>query len=90
MSWQAYVDNNLVGSKCVVKAAIFGADASKWAASAGFNVTADEAKKLVAGFKDNNAIRANGIYLSGTKYFALRTDDRSIYGKSVSICKFDA
>jgi profilin len=81
MSWQQYVDTNLVGSKSVTQAAIFGHDGSKWAASAGFNVTADEAKKLVAGFKDANGIRASGIFLAGTKYLTLKADDRSIYGK---------
>jgi profilin len=83
MSWQTYVDSNLVGSKAVSKAAIFGHDGSKWAASAGFNVTADEAKKLVAGFKDANSVRSNGVFLNGVKYLTLRADDRSIYGKKV-------
>jgi profilin len=83
MSWQAYVDNNLVGSKCITKAAIFGIDGSKWAASGGFNVTPDEAKKLAAAFKDPTGIRASGLYLSGQKYFALKADDRSIYAKQV-------
>ena len=36
MSWQAYVDSNLVGTKFVTQAAIFGHDGGKWAASAGF------------------------------------------------------
>eukprot|EP01114_Cavostelium_apophysatum_P012872 TRINITY_DN298_c0_g1_i1.p2 TRINITY_DN298_c0_g1~~TRINITY_DN298_c0_g1_i1.p2 ORF type:complete len:127 (-),score=28.44 TRINITY_DN298_c0_g1_i1:178-558(-) len=89
MSWQAYVDTNLVGSKCVTKAAIVGLDGNKWAGSSGFNVTADEAKKLVAAFKDASAIRAGGLVLAGQKYFALKTDDRSIYvkqGSAGAIC----
>jgi len=81
MSWQAYVDNNLVGSKCVSQAAIFGLNAAKWAASPNFNVNPEEVKKLVAAFKDPSGIRAEGIHLSGTKYLTLRADDRSIYGK---------
>jgi len=81
MSWQAYVDNNLVGSKCITKGAIIGLDGSKWASSPGFNVTPDEAKKLVAAFKDANGIRAAGLFLNTVKYFALGCTDRSIYGK---------
>eukprot|EP01117_Protostelium_nocturnum_P020532 TRINITY_DN9283_c1_g1_i1.p2 TRINITY_DN9283_c1_g1~~TRINITY_DN9283_c1_g1_i1.p2 ORF type:complete len:127 (-),score=45.87 TRINITY_DN9283_c1_g1_i1:137-517(-) len=81
MSWQTYVDTNLVGSGAVSQAAIFGHDGSKWAASAGFNVTAQEAKNLAAGYKDASSLRANGIHLSGVKYLTLRADDRSIYGK---------
>eukprot|EP01088_Endostelium_zonatum_P013764 TRINITY_DN28593_c0_g1_i1.p1 TRINITY_DN28593_c0_g1~~TRINITY_DN28593_c0_g1_i1.p1 ORF type:complete len:149 (+),score=23.25 TRINITY_DN28593_c0_g1_i1:53-499(+) len=79
MSWQTYVDTNLVGSGAVSQAAIFGHDGSKWAASAGFNVTAQEAKNLAAGYKDASSLRANGIHLSGVKYLTLRADDRSIY-----------
>jgi len=39
MSWQAYVDTNLVGTKKVAKAAIFGHDGTLWATSKGFNVS---------------------------------------------------
>ena len=38
MSWQTYVDSNLVGSGKVQKACIFGLDGSPWASSAGFSV----------------------------------------------------
>jgi len=81
MSWQAYVDNNLIGTKCISKAAIHGHDGGKWATSGGFTVSADEAKKLIAGFKDPSGLRANGITVHGIKYLTLKTDDRSIYGK---------
>ena len=39
MSWQTYVDTNLVGTGKVQKAAIFGLDGSQWATSAGFTVS---------------------------------------------------
>ena len=81
MSWQAYVDNNLVGSKAVAKAAILGHDGNKWAATAGFNVTPDEGKKLFAAFKDATGIRASGLFIAGVKFLTLRADERSIYGK---------
>jgi profilin len=38
MSWQTYVDSNLLGTKKVAKAAIFGHDKSQWATSTGFSV----------------------------------------------------
>lgn len=38
MSWQDYVDNQLIASKCVQKAAIAGHDGALWAKSAGFEV----------------------------------------------------
>ena len=39
MSWQAYVDTNLLGTGKVQRAAIFGHDGSCWATSAGFSVS---------------------------------------------------
>src|SRR3990167_3918347 len=81
MSWQAYVDTNLVGTGCVTKAAIVGHNGGAWAASAGFNVSADEAKKVFSGFSSPDTIRASGAHVAGVKYMVIRADDRSIYGK---------
>ena len=39
MSWQAYVDTNMVGTGKILKAAIYGHDGSLWATTAGFNVS---------------------------------------------------
>lgn len=38
MSWQQYVDSNLVGTGHVSQAAIVGVGGGIWAKSAGFNV----------------------------------------------------
>eukprot|EP01123_Difflugia_compressa_P010734 TRINITY_DN3_c0_g1_i4.p1 TRINITY_DN3_c0_g1~~TRINITY_DN3_c0_g1_i4.p1 ORF type:complete len:127 (-),score=35.88 TRINITY_DN3_c0_g1_i4:130-510(-) len=81
MSWQSYVDTNLVGTGLVSVAAIAGHDGSIWANTAGFNVTADEVKKLLAGFADPGPLRASGLFINGEKYLVLKADDRSIYGK---------
>ncbi|KAJ8030924.1 Profilin-1A [Holothuria leucospilota] len=84
MSWQGYIDNNLVGSGFVKQAAILGLDGSQWATSSGFAVSAAEAKAMVAGFTDPSNLRASGIRASGEKYMCLRTDDSSLYGKKGS------
>lgn len=39
MSWQDYVDNQLLASQCVSKAAIAGHDGGVWAKSEGFDVS---------------------------------------------------
>merc|ERR1711879_623596 len=39
MSWQTYVDTNLVGTGAVTQAAIIGHDGNTWATSAGFAVS---------------------------------------------------
>ncbi|KAG0307799.1 profilin, required for normal timing of actin polymerization in response to thermal stress [Dissophora globulifera] len=83
MSWQAYVDNNLVGSGKVTKAAIFGLDGSLWATSSDFKVGGAEVQKLVAAFDDVSDIAANGLHLEGTKFVFLRKGtENSIYARS--------
>jgi len=80
--WQAYVDNNLVGTGSVTKGAIFGQDGSTWAITPGWNISAAEVKSLTEGFSDNGAkLRANGLYMGGQKHIVLRADERSIYSK---------
>lgn len=39
MSWQDYVDKQLIASRCVSKAAIAGHDGNVWAKSEGFDVS---------------------------------------------------
>jgi hypothetical protein len=39
MSWQDYVDNQLIASQCVSKACIAGHDGGVWAKSDGFEVS---------------------------------------------------
>ncbi|ODQ66571.1 Profilin/allergen [Nadsonia fulvescens var. elongata DSM 6958] len=81
MSWQAYVDN-LIGSGKVDKAALFSrAGDSVWATSANLNVTAPEIAALAHGFDDASPLQASGLHIQGQKFFLLRADDRSIYGK---------
>merc|ERR1712232_47941 len=81
MSWQDYVDKNLVGTGKVKKAGIYGLNGAKWAASSGFNVSATEVKNLLAGLSDNSKLQTSGVVVAGTKYLLLRASDRSIYGK---------
>merc|ERR1712137_876651 len=79
MSWQAYVDQQLVGTGHISRGAILGLDGSQWAATAGFGV--GEGKQLADLFNNPNNAYASGIHVSGTKYLAVKADNRSIYGK---------
>jgi len=81
MSWQAYVDTNLVGTGKVKNAAIFGHNGSEWATSPGFKMTETEAKNIIAAFDDPTNVRANGIFAASEKYFALGCSSNSVYGK---------
>ncbi|KAJ1966115.1 profilin, required for normal timing of actin polymerization in response to thermal stress [Dipsacomyces acuminosporus] len=81
MSWQPYVDNNLVGSGKITQAAIYGLDGGVWAQSPNFPLTTDEFQKINAGFSDNNSLLASGVFIGGTKYMAVQVNDDHIHGK---------
>ena len=42
-----------------------------------------EVTAFVAAFKDSAAPFEKGIHVAGTKYFCIKADDRSLYGKQV-------
>jgi len=81
MSWQAYVDNIIASGKVDQGAIYSRAGDSVWATSAGFNVSAAEISEVVRGFDNPAGLQENGLHVQGQKYFLLRADDRSIYGK---------
>jgi len=82
MSWQAYVDTSLLGSGKIDKAAIFNAAGnSAWAVSPNFTPKPEELKALVVGFDNAAPLHEKGIHIAGVKYFCIKGDDRSIYGK---------
>ncbi|CEH17725.1 profilin [Ceraceosorus bombacis] len=81
MSWQGYVDTNLVGTGNVTAAAILGLKGGVWASSAGFTITPQEQQAIVSGFDDPSPLQAGGIHAGGKKYFTLSANPRSIYGK---------
>ncbi|CAI2180231.1 8157_t:CDS:2 [Funneliformis geosporum] len=81
MSWQAYVDNQLLGTGKIAQAAIYGQNASLWATSPGFSLSQEEISTLVEAFDNAEKIQANGLYVNGLKYFALFHDDVNIHGK---------
>merc|ERR1711991_191487 len=81
MSWQSYVDSNMVGTGACTHAAIIGLDGNTWATSAGFAVSPAEGKAMVAGFGNSQPLAASGVKCAGIKYMFLRCDGRSLLGK---------
>jgi len=79
MSWQAYVDQQLIGTGHVKQGALVGLDGSVWAYSAGFNP--GDTRKLVSQFANNQSVFSEGVNIGGIKYMGIRADARSIYGK---------
>ncbi|KAJ7182837.1 profilin [Mycena crocata] len=81
MSWQAYVDTNLVGSDKISKAAILGKAGGVWAASPGYELSAEEQKAVIGAFGNLEAVQTSGLRLAGVKFFTTQATSRSIYGK---------
>eukprot|EP00727_Mastigamoeba_balamuthi_P006272 m51a1_g2264 putative profilin ii (128) ;mRNA; f:339796-340778 len=81
MSWQAYVDQQLIGTGQINQGAILGLDGNIWAKSKDFALKAGEGAKLVANFKDPASAQGSGIYVNGNKYMTLKADANSVYGK---------
>ncbi|CEP15962.1 hypothetical protein [Parasitella parasitica] len=84
MSWQAYVDNNLLGTGKVSKAAIYGLNGGKWATSGGFELDTNEVQEIIKGFDDNDSIRGSGVKLMKEKYLVLVADAEHIICKKGS------
>ncbi|KAL8657807.1 MAG: hypothetical protein Q9226_001536 [Calogaya cf. arnoldii] len=85
MSWQAYVDQSLVGTGNIDKAAIFNSEGnSVWASSSGFTVSPTEMQAVVASFADKQDVKkvqTEGFHIATEKFFTIKSDDRSLYGK---------
>eukprot|EP01132_Coremiostelium_polycephalum_P007852 gene7852-9666_t len=81
MSWQTYVDSNLLGAGFTQAIIIGNTDGGVWATSAGFSLKGTEATDFVKNFNDPSQFSAKGIVANGVKYFTLKADNRSAYGK---------
>lgn len=62
MSWQDYVDNQLIASQCVSKACIAGHDGGVWAKSEGFEVSLRVADDFISQFSSSNEGPENSIF----------------------------
>uniref|UniRef100_A0A914WVE6 Profilin n=1 Tax=Plectus sambesii TaxID=2011161 RepID=A0A914WVE6_9BILA len=81
MSWGDMVNNNLVGSGCVSKAAICGLDGSIWGKSDNFKLDQSEGAAAAKGFLHKDGLLGTGLKFEGEKYFVLQADDERIIGK---------
>jgi len=78
MSWQSYVDNQLMGSGQVDKAIIAGHDGTIWAKSKNIEPTPDELSKLSNSFNDPSPLTMSGVVVGGDKFVYLSGTDRII------------
>jgi len=80
MSWQDYVNTQLVG-KNLKDAAIAGHDGNLWAKSENFNVTAGEIQTILQNYDNQSNLASTGFMLGGQKFFYLSGDDEVMRGK---------
>jgi len=81
MSWQQYVDEQLLATKMVSEAVICGHDGNAWATSAGFGVSAAELKDIANSFGKVDVLPMKGVTVSGQKYMYLSGDERVLRAK---------
>ncbi|EIW73028.1 profilin [Tremella mesenterica] len=82
MSWQAYVDDQLLATGKVTKAAILGKQGGIWASSAGYNLSGKEQDVIVkTAFTAPDEVRGNGLILSGFKFMVVRADTDEVIGR---------
>lgn len=74
MSWQDYVDKNLMASGCMKHAGIFGMDGNPWALSAGFAPDQGSICQLV-GILRSKQPYGDGVTLAGCQYMVLAVEE---------------
>jgi len=78
MSWQSYVDDQLIGTKVVTDAIICGHDGNIWATSPKLQATPQELKKVIDNIGNSDALGASGVHIGGIKYMYLSGTDKVI------------
>ncbi|OAL43596.1 Profilin/allergen [Pyrenochaeta sp. DS3sAY3a] len=85
MSWQAYVDQSLVGTGNIDKALICDVNGqTTWASSPDFSLTPAELSAIASSFADKGETKAviiNGVKVAGEKYMTIESTDEALKAK---------
>lgn len=74
MSWQAYIDDSLIGSGHMHSAAIVGLhDGSYWAYGGTYIPQPDEVKHIQNCLQSLSLIQSTGVIIHGVKFFGLQS-----------------
>lgn len=71
MSWQGYINDQLLATKMVKHAVICGHDGNVWATSTEFKPTPEELRNIIGKFDSESQLAASGITIAGLKYMYL-------------------
>ena len=83
MSWQAYVDTNLLASGFVTAAGIYDLQGNPWAYSAGFAAQIAEVAAVSGHMHtgDPSGLAGTGVVCAGVKYMYVSGSADEVYGK---------
>eukprot|EP00094_Tigriopus_californicus_P009575 TCALIF_09231-PA protein Name:"Similar to chic Profilin (Drosophila melanogaster)" AED:0.10 eAED:0.10 QI:0/0/0/1/1/1/2/0/150 len=81
MSWQSYVDDQLIATGMIKKAVICGHDGNIWAQTPGFNVTQAELSTLISKYTNTEELALSGVTIAGVRYMFLSNTDKVIRAK---------
>ncbi|GMK58720.1 hypothetical protein CspeluHIS016_0601620 [Cutaneotrichosporon spelunceum] len=82
MSWQSYVDDQLISTGKICKAAIIGKAGGVWAASEGYELSQAEQNFIThTAFSDPQTVRAGGITLAGFKFMTIQASEDEVIGR---------
>ncbi|KAJ2787024.1 profilin, required for normal timing of actin polymerization in response to thermal stress [Coemansia interrupta] len=81
MSWQPYIDSNLIGTGKIAHAGIYGLDGGVWAISPNFPATREEVLDIVKGFSETSDLPSKGLRIGGTKFMVSRVEDTFVFSK---------
>lgn len=74
MSWQAYIDDSLIGSGNMHSAAIVGlTDGSYWAYGGTYIPQPEEVKHIQKCLADPTLVQSSGVTIHGVKFFGLQS-----------------
>jgi len=78
MSWQNYVDKQLMGTGLITKAVIAGHDGTIWAKSSNIEPTREELAKVASSIPDTSPLYMSGVHMGGEKFYFLSGTDKVI------------
>ena len=81
MSWQSYVDDQLLNTKMVTHAVICGHDGNIWATSNNFGITPDELRALISKYNNTDQLAQSGVTIAQKKYMYLSSTEKVIRAK---------
>jgi len=78
MSWDSYIQDQLLATKCIKHAIICGHDANVWAKSSEINVDGADLKSFIANFNQagQDNFKTSGCRLGGEKYMYLSSNEK--------------